>query len=81
MTDRPAGTLAPLKRRPPRLGRGPEPAVVAVARAGRRGAGPYTVRSRKGLVLLDRLLHHASVVATEGESYRMKQAKQRGGRP
>ncbi len=27
---------------------------------------------------LDRLLHHAVVVATEGESYRMKQARKRG---
>jgi DNA replication protein DnaC len=31
--------------------------------------------------LLDRLLHHATVVATDGESYRMLEAKQRGGRP
>ena len=29
--------------------------------------------------LLDRLLHHAVVVVTEGESYRMKEAKERGG--
>jgi DNA replication protein DnaC len=29
--------------------------------------------------LLDRLLHHAVVVVTEGESYRMKEARERGG--
>jgi DNA replication protein DnaC len=29
--------------------------------------------------MLDRLLHHAVVVATEGESYRMREAKTRGG--
>jgi DNA replication protein DnaC len=30
--------------------------------------------------MLDRLLHHAVVVVTEGESYRMREAKTRGGR-
>lgn len=30
--------------------------------------------------MLDRLLHHAVVVVTEGESYRMHEAKNRGGR-
>lgn len=29
--------------------------------------------------LLDRLLHHAVLVTTEGESYRMKQARTNGG--
>ena len=29
--------------------------------------------------MLDRLLHHAVVVVTEGESYRMKEARSRGG--
>ena len=29
--------------------------------------------------LLDRLLHHANTVVTDGESYRMRQARQRGG--
>ncbi len=29
--------------------------------------------------LLDRLVHHAVVVVTEGESYRMREAKTRGG--
>lgn len=31
--------------------------------------------------LLDRLLHHSVVVATDGESYRMRQARTRGGDP
>ena len=32
--------------------------------------------------LLDRLLHHNNVVATDGESYRMREARTRsGGRP
>jgi DNA replication protein DnaC len=31
--------------------------------------------------LLDRLLHHAHVIVTDGESYRMRQARQRGGGP
>jgi DNA replication protein DnaC len=31
--------------------------------------------------MLDRLLHHAVVVVTEGESYRMREAKTKGGRP
>ena len=30
--------------------------------------------------MLDRLLHHAVVVVTEGESYRMREAKTKGGR-
>jgi DNA replication protein DnaC len=31
--------------------------------------------------LLDRLLHHAHVMVTEGESFRMREARQRGGGP
>jgi DNA replication protein DnaC len=31
--------------------------------------------------MLDRLLHHASVVVTEGESFRMREARTRGGLP
>lgn len=31
--------------------------------------------------LLDRLLHHAHVIVTDGESYRMREARQRGGGP
>ena len=30
---------------------------------------------------LDRLLHHATVVVTDGESYRMREARQKGGGP
>jgi DNA replication protein DnaC len=30
--------------------------------------------------MLDRLLHHAVVVVTEGESYRMREAKTQGRR-
>ncbi len=29
--------------------------------------------------LLDRLLHHANVVVTDGDSYRMRQARAKGG--
>jgi hypothetical protein len=29
--------------------------------------------------LLDRLLHHANVVVTSGDSYRMRQARAKGG--
>jgi hypothetical protein len=31
--------------------------------------------------MIDRLLHHAVVVVTKGESFRMKEAKTRGGGP
>ncbi len=31
--------------------------------------------------MLDRLLHHAHVVVTKGDSYRMKEARTRGGPP
>jgi DNA replication protein DnaC len=31
--------------------------------------------------LLDRLLHHASVIITRGDSYRIKQARAKGGTP
>jgi len=31
--------------------------------------------------LIDRLLHHAHVIITDGESYRMREARQKGGRP
>jgi DNA replication protein DnaC len=29
--------------------------------------------------MLDRLLHHANVVVTEGDSYRMREARTKGG--
>jgi DNA replication protein DnaC len=31
--------------------------------------------------MLDRLLHHAVVVVTDGESYRMRQARTKGATP
>jgi len=33
------------------------------------------------VALLDRLLHHSVVVVTSGDSYRMKEARMRGGGP
>jgi len=36
---------------------------------------------KRTVSLLDRLLHHAVVVVTEGESFRMKEARSKGGRP
>lgn len=31
--------------------------------------------------LIDRLLHHAHVIVTDGESYRMREARQKGDTP
>lgn len=42
--------------------------------------GRFLPEHTTAVSLLDRLLHHAVVVATEGESYRMKQARTRGPR-
>ncbi|CAN5215797.1 ATP-binding protein [soil metagenome] len=42
--------------------------------------GRFLPERTTAVSLLDRLLHHAVVVATEGESYRMKQASTRGAR-
>ena len=36
-------------------------------------------RSTMAVSLLDRLLHHSVVVLTDGESFRMREARQRGG--
>ena len=41
--------------------------------------GRFLPEHTTATALLDRLLHHASVVLTAGESYRMREAKQRGG--
>lgn len=41
--------------------------------------GRFLPEHTTAVSLLDRLLHHASVVATEGESFRMKEARHRGG--
>ncbi len=42
--------------------------------------GHFLPEQTTAVSLLDRLLHHATVVVTEGESYRMKEAKQKAGR-
>ena len=47
-----------------------------------RGATtPFLPEHTNAVSLLDRLLHHAVVMVTAGESFRMKEAKSRGGGP
>ena len=41
--------------------------------------GRFLPEHTTAVSLLDRLLHHASVVVTEGESFRMREARSRGG--
>jgi len=41
--------------------------------------GHFLPEQTTAVSLLDRLLHHANVVVTDGESYRMREAKQKGG--
>jgi len=41
--------------------------------------GRFLPEHTTAVSLLDRLLHHAVVVATEGESFRMKEAREKGG--
>ncbi len=41
--------------------------------------GRFLPEHTTAVSLLDRLLHHATVVATDGESYRMREARHRGG--
>ncbi|HEY5357429.1 MAG TPA: IS21-like element helper ATPase IstB [Streptosporangiaceae bacterium] len=41
--------------------------------------GQFLPEHTTALSLLDRLLHHASVVVTDGDSYRTRQARERGG--
>ena len=43
--------------------------------------GRFLPEKTTAVSLLDRLLHHATVVVTEGESYRMKEARSRQGAP
>lgn len=43
--------------------------------------GRFLPQQATAVSLLDRLLHHATVVVTEGESYRMKEARSRQGAP
>jgi hypothetical protein len=42
--------------------------------------GRFLPEHTTAVSLLDRLLHHSIVVLTEGESFRMKEARQRGPR-
>ena len=41
--------------------------------------GRFLPEPTTAVSMLDRLLHHATVVVTEGESYRMKEARSRAG--
>ncbi len=41
--------------------------------------GRFLPQPTTAFSLLDRLLHHAVIVTTEGESYRMKEARAKGG--
>jgi len=41
--------------------------------------GRFLPEQTTAVSLLDRLLHHASVVVTDGESYRMREAREKGG--
>jgi len=41
--------------------------------------GHFLPEQATAAALLDRLLHHAVVVVTAGESYRMREARTRGG--
>ena len=43
--------------------------------------GRFLPEHTTAVSLLDRLLHHAVVVVTEGESFRMREARSKGGRP
>ena len=41
--------------------------------------GRFLPEHTTAVSLLDRLVHHSVVVVTDGESYRMREARQRGG--
>ena len=43
--------------------------------------GRFLPEHTTAVSLLDRLLHHANIVITEGDSYRMREARARGGKP
>jgi DNA replication protein DnaC len=43
--------------------------------------GKFLPEHTTAVSLLDRLLHHSVTVVTDGESFRMKEARQKGGRP
>ncbi len=54
-------------------------APIARGRGVPTAAGPLPPEQSTAVSLLDRLLHHAIVVATEGEEFRMKGARAKGG--
>ena len=41
--------------------------------------GHFLPNETTAVSLLDRLIHHSIVVVTDGESFRMREARQRGG--
>ena len=41
--------------------------------------GKFLPEHTTAVSLLDRLLHHSVIVVTDGESFRMKEARQKGG--
>ncbi len=43
--------------------------------------GKFLPEHTTAVSLFDRLLHHAVIVVTDGESFRMKEARQKGGTP
>jgi DNA replication protein DnaC len=43
--------------------------------------GKFLPEHTTAVSLLDRLLHHRVIVITDGESFRMKEARQKGGSP
>ena len=43
--------------------------------------GKFLPEHTTAVSLLDRLLHHSVTVVTSGESFRMKEAREKGGRP
>ena len=59
----------------------PAPTNAAVWRSGRTGPfeqwGRFLPEQTTAVSILDRLLHHATVVITDGQSYRMKDAQHR----
>ena len=51
----------------------------ASGRTGRSSPGTVPARTHHRRQLLDRLLHHCHTVVTDGDSYRMRQARAKGG--
>ena len=52
---------------------------TAEVAAGNRS--PTVIQQTTAVSILDRLLHHATVVITDGKSYRMKDAQHRNENP